>query len=104
MRRDARDRRRDKGMKLLPGKGDEPDTLNDKIIYVYDTEQFPFYPGTAALEAGRRPGRVDLFCVRLSRSCSFLATADWRGLLALAVERLLHASARPAHFYGWMRM
>ena len=32
-------------MKLVPGKGDEPDTLADKTIYVYDTAEFPFYPG-----------------------------------------------------------
>jgi hypothetical protein len=32
-------------MRLVPGKGDEEDTLKDKTIYVYDTDQFPFYPG-----------------------------------------------------------
>jgi hypothetical protein len=32
-------------MRLVPGKGDEQDTLKDKTIYVYDTQQFPFYPG-----------------------------------------------------------
>ena len=35
-------------MKLIPGKGDEQDTLKDKTIFVYDTEQFPFYPGSPA--------------------------------------------------------
>ena len=35
----------EKGMKVLAGKGNEPDTLKDRVIYVYDTEAFPFYPG-----------------------------------------------------------
>jgi len=35
----------EKGMKVLPGKGNEADTLKDRIIYVYDTQAFPFYPG-----------------------------------------------------------
>jgi hypothetical protein len=38
-------------MKLVPGKGDEPDTLKDKTIYVYDTAQFPFYPGRSRVAA-----------------------------------------------------
>jgi len=36
---------KEKGMKVLPGKGNEKDTLKDRTIYVYDTAQFPFYPG-----------------------------------------------------------
>jgi peptide methionine sulfoxide reductase MsrA len=35
----------DKGMKILPGTGDEQDTLKAKSIYVYDTLDFPFYAG-----------------------------------------------------------
>jgi len=35
----------EKGMKVVAGKGDEKDTLKDKIIYVYDTNEFPFYAG-----------------------------------------------------------
>jgi hypothetical protein len=34
-----------KGMKVLAGKGDEDDTLRARSIYVYDTEEFPFYAG-----------------------------------------------------------
>lgn len=33
------------GMKLFRGRGDEPDTLGDKIVLVYDSDKFPFYPG-----------------------------------------------------------
>ena len=33
-----------KGLKLLAGKGNEGDTLQSKIIYVYDTTEFPFHP------------------------------------------------------------
>ena len=32
-----------KGLKLVEGKGNEPDTLGKKIVYVYDTAKFPFY-------------------------------------------------------------
>lgn len=31
------------GFKLVPGKGDDPDTLGKQIVYVYDTKKFPFY-------------------------------------------------------------
>lgn len=34
-----------KGLKILRGKGDEGDTLKDTSIYVYDSLEFPFYPG-----------------------------------------------------------
>jgi len=32
------------GMKLFKGKGDEPDTIGDKAVLVYDSNKFPFYP------------------------------------------------------------
>jgi peptide methionine sulfoxide reductase MsrA len=32
------------GMKLFDGKGDEPDTIGDKAVLVYDSSKFPFYP------------------------------------------------------------
>lgn len=32
-----------KGMKLVLGKGNDPDTLGTKQVFVYDTAQFPFY-------------------------------------------------------------
>lgn len=32
-------------MKLASGQGDEPDTLRDKVVFVYDSNKFPFYPG-----------------------------------------------------------
>jgi hypothetical protein len=32
-----------KGMTLVLGKGNDPDTLGTKKIYVYDTAKFPFY-------------------------------------------------------------
>ena len=32
-----------KGMKLELGKGNDPDTLGKKLVYVYDTKKFPFY-------------------------------------------------------------
>jgi peptide methionine sulfoxide reductase MsrA len=35
----------EKGMKVVAGKGNEKDTLKDKIIYVYNTSEFPFYAG-----------------------------------------------------------
>ena len=30
------------GMKLFLGKGDEPDTIGDKAVLVYDSDKFPF--------------------------------------------------------------
>lgn len=32
-----------KGMTLEAGKGNDPDTLGRKLVYVYDTAKFPFY-------------------------------------------------------------
>ena len=32
------------GFKLVPGKGNDPDTLGKQVVYVYDTQQYPFYP------------------------------------------------------------
>ena len=32
------------GMKLFSGRGDEPDTIGDKAVLVYDSNKFPFYP------------------------------------------------------------
>jgi len=32
-----------KGMTLAQGKGNDPDTLGTKKVYIYDTEKFPFY-------------------------------------------------------------
>ena len=32
-----------KGMALEAGKGNDPDTLGKKLVYVYDTAKFPFY-------------------------------------------------------------
>lgn len=34
-----------KGMTLEVGKGNDPDTLGKKMVYVMDTKQFPFYQG-----------------------------------------------------------
>jgi len=31
-------------LKLLPGKGGDPDTLGAGTVYIYDTSEFPFYP------------------------------------------------------------
>lgn len=31
------------GFKLTPGKGSDADTLGKQIIYVYDSDRFPFY-------------------------------------------------------------
>lgn len=31
------------GFKLQSGKGNDPDTLGQQLVYVYDTAQFPFY-------------------------------------------------------------
>ena len=31
-------------MKLVAGKGDDPDTLSTAEIFVMDSNQFPFYP------------------------------------------------------------
>lgn len=31
------------GMKLYAGRGDEPDTIGDKAVLVYDSNKFPFY-------------------------------------------------------------
>ena len=33
-------------LKLVEGKGDDPDTLGKKIVWVMDTAKFPFYQGT----------------------------------------------------------
>mmetsp|Transcript_27443 Transcript_27443/g.31729 ORF Transcript_27443/g.31729 Transcript_27443/m.31729 type:complete len:87 (-) Transcript_27443:1328-1588(-) len=32
-----------KGMKLAPGQGNDPDTLGKKLVYVMDSNVFPFY-------------------------------------------------------------
>lgn len=32
------------GMQLARGRGDEPDTFNERLVYVYDSDAFPFYP------------------------------------------------------------
>jgi len=32
------------GMQLFTGRGDEPDTIGDKAVLVYDSNKFPFYP------------------------------------------------------------
>jgi peptide methionine sulfoxide reductase MsrA len=32
------------GMTLARGQGDDPDTFNEKLVYVYDSNAFPFYP------------------------------------------------------------
>lgn len=32
-----------KGFKLEAGKGNDPDTFGKKLIYVYDSNKFPFY-------------------------------------------------------------
>jgi peptide methionine sulfoxide reductase MsrA len=34
-----------RGMRLVEGVGDEGDTLQERIIYVYDTQKFPFHAG-----------------------------------------------------------
>ena len=31
------------GMSLVEGKGNDPDTLGKRLVYVYDTKKFPFY-------------------------------------------------------------
>jgi hypothetical protein len=31
------------GFKLKPGKGNDPDTLGQRLVFVYDTAKFPFY-------------------------------------------------------------
>ena len=33
------------GFQLVPGKGNDPDTLGKRIVYVMDSEKFPFYQG-----------------------------------------------------------
>jgi peptide methionine sulfoxide reductase MsrA len=33
------------GMQLARGRGDEPDTLGNKLVLVYDSNKFPFYAG-----------------------------------------------------------
>lgn len=31
------------GFKLVPGKGNDPDTLGKQVVFVYDTQKFPFH-------------------------------------------------------------
>jgi len=31
------------GMKLARGNGNDPDTFNEKLVYIYDSDAFPFY-------------------------------------------------------------
>jgi hypothetical protein len=31
------------GFILVPGKGNDPDTLGKQIVFVYDTKQYPFH-------------------------------------------------------------
>ena len=33
----------DQGMKLVDGKGNDPDTLGKRLVYVMDSKKFPFY-------------------------------------------------------------
>lgn len=33
------------GFSLVPGKGNDPDTLGKQLVYVYDSKKFPFYQG-----------------------------------------------------------
>jgi hypothetical protein len=32
-----------RGLKLVEGKGNDPDTLGEKMVYVMDSNKFPFY-------------------------------------------------------------
>jgi hypothetical protein len=32
-------------MRLIEGKGDEPDTLFKRAVYIMDSDEFPFLPG-----------------------------------------------------------
>jgi len=41
----AKDAAEQNGMKLAEGKGNDPDTLKKRLVYVYDTAKFPFYRG-----------------------------------------------------------
>jgi len=34
-----------KGLNLKNGKGNDPDTLGKKVVYVMDSDKFPFYQG-----------------------------------------------------------
>jgi peptide methionine sulfoxide reductase MsrA len=36
-----------RGLKLVEGKGNDPDTLRKKIVYVMDSNRFPFYQAEA---------------------------------------------------------
>ena len=38
-----------KGMKLAPGQGNDPDTLGKKLVYVMDSNVFPFYQAEVSL-------------------------------------------------------
>ncbi len=34
---------KDRGMTLVDGKGNDPDTLGKRLVYVMDSNKFPFY-------------------------------------------------------------
>ena len=38
----------DQGMKLVDGKGNDPDTLGKRLVYVMDSKKFPFYHAEAS--------------------------------------------------------
>jgi hypothetical protein len=43
------------GFKLQPGKGNDPDTLGKQIVYVMDSNEFPFYQAEVYHQVCRRP-------------------------------------------------
>lgn len=43
------------GFKLQPGKGNDPDTLGKQIVYVMDSNEFPFHQAEVYHQVCRRP-------------------------------------------------
>ena len=56
----------DRGMMLADGKGNDPDTLGKRLVYVMDSNKFPFYQAEVC--------KFDdvLYCFLLPFNCSRL--------------------------------
>jgi len=68
-----------KGMRLVPGTGDEGDTLADKTILVYDSNSFPFHAGELYHQF-----HDDIVGTYGQQYASLRAVAQERGALALS--------------------
>lgn len=64
------------GFSLLPGKGNDPDTLGKKLVYVYDSNTFPFYQAEVyhQFHVSALLWISQCFDHPMTHSCSFIET------------------------------